>query len=170
MITQFACTLAWLNGALRLLFSMGKYRFLHHSMGFVHRTHRTPHRASFLAVGLVAATSLALAPLGFLKAFGHAGTLASFSFVAVYLALCIIGPMDLRKSGEMKPRHIVVGITGAALMLFVIFGSVYPVPVYPFNLLPYVFIAYMLVGGLWFAVLRAKSPQTLISIQHDLEG
>jgi hypothetical protein len=28
----------------------------------------------------------------------------------------------------------------------------------------------MLVGGLWFAVLRAKSPQTLISIQHDLEG
>jgi len=28
----------------------------------------------------------------------------------------------------------------------------------------------MAVGGAWFAVLKAKSPQILASIQHDLEG
>jgi hypothetical protein len=55
-------------------------------------------------------------------------------------------------------------------MMFVIVGSVYPVPAYPYNVLPFLFFAYMLLGAIWFAVLKAKSPQTLASIQHDMEG
>jgi hypothetical protein len=55
-------------------------------------------------------------------------------------------------------------------MLFVIFGSVYPVPAYPYNILPFIFFAYMAVGAAWFSVLKAKSPQTLLYIQHDMEG
>jgi len=70
----------------------------------------------------------------------------------------------------MRARHVLLGTVGAALMLFVVFGSVYPVPEYPYNILPYVFFAYMVIGSLWFAVLKAKSPQTLASIQHDMEG
>jgi len=63
-----------------------------------------------------------------------------------------------------------VGILGAALMAFVIVGSVYPQPEYPFNMLPYVFLAFMLVGAIWFGVLKFKSPEILVAIQHDLEG
>jgi len=88
----------------------------------------------------------------------------------VYLAICIVAPMDLRRSREMKLRHVLVGAIGTALMLFVIFGSLYPVPAYPYNTLPFLFFAYLVVGAIWFAVLRAKSPQTLASIQHDMEG
>jgi hypothetical protein len=33
-----------------------------------------------------------------------------------------------------------------------------------------VFFVYMTVGAVWFAVLKAKSPETLASIQHDMEG
>jgi hypothetical protein len=44
------------------------------------------------------------------------------------------------------------------------------VPAYPFNILPYLFLGYMLVGAVWFGVLKAKSPQVLASIQHDMEG
>jgi hypothetical protein len=55
-------------------------------------------------------------------------------------------------------------------MLFVVLGSVYPVPQYPYNILPYLFFAYMLIGGVWFTVLKVRSPQTLTSIQHDMEG
>jgi amino acid transporter len=170
MSSVFACCLASVNAASRLLFSMGKYRFLHRSMGLVHDAHRTPHRAILLCGGLLAAICLAMLPAGILDAFGYAGTFASFGFVVVYLALCIVAPIDLRRSKEMKPRHIITGVTGAALMMFVIFGSLFPVPVYPYNILPYAFLAYMVLGGIWFAVLRAKSPQTLASIQHDLEG
>jgi amino acid transporter len=111
-----------------------------------------------------------LAPLGFLNAFGYAGTLASFGFVVVYLALCLAAPIDLRKSGELRARQVLLGILGALLMSFVIFGSVYPEPEYPFNLLPYVFLAYLLVGAAWFGMLKFRSPQTLVSIQHDMES
>jgi amino acid transporter len=158
------------NAASRLMFSMGKYEFLHASLGRVHDTHRTPHRAVLVCGALVVAAALAMSPLGFLEAFGYAGTLASFGFVVVYLALCIVAPLDLRKTGEMTARHVLVGILGAALMAFVIVGSVYPQPEYPFDILPYVFLGYMLVGGLWFGVLKFKSPAILVAIQHDLEG
>ena len=170
MISVFACCLASVNAASRLLFSMGKYQFLHRSMGLVHEVHRTPHRAILLCGALLGVICLGMAPAGFLAAFGYAGTFASFGFVVVYLMLCIVAPLDLRKTGEMRPGHVLIGALGTALMCFVVVGSVYPVPEYPFNILPYVFFAYMIVGALWFAMLKARSPQTLASIQHDMEG
>jgi amino acid transporter len=170
MISVFACCLASINAAARLLFSMGRYQFLHSSMGLVHDTHRTPHRAIVLCSCVLALICLGLLPAGLLNAFGYAGTFASFGFVVVYFALCIVAPMDLKKSAEMKMRHVLLGMIGAALMLFVVFGSVYPIPEYPYNILPYLFFAYMAIGATWFAVLKAKSPATLASIQHDMEG
>ena len=170
LISVFACALASINAASRLLFSMGKYQFLHRSMGLVHDTHRTPHRAVVACAIAVAIICVSMAQAGFLDAFGYAGTFASFGFVVVYLALCIVAPIDLRKSREMKLRHVTLAVAGTALMLFVIFGSVYPVPPYPYNILPYVFFAYMALGALWFGVLKFKSPATLASIQHDMEG
>ena len=169
-ISVFACCLASINAAARLLFSMGRYQFLHRSMGLVHATHRTPHRAILLCGAVLAMICIGLLPAGFLDAFGYAGTFASFGFVVVYFALCIVAPMDLRRSREMKPLHVIVGAAGAALMLFVVIGSVYPVPPHPYDMLPYVFFAYMAVGAAWFMVLRTKSPHILASIQHDMEG
>src|SRR5271165_5897534 len=158
IICVFACALACVNAASRLMFSMGKYQFLHGSLGLVHDTHQTPHRAIVLCGGLLALISLAMVPLGFLDAFGYAGTVASYGFVVVYLALCLVAPLDLKKSGEMLARHVVVGLLGAALMSFVIFGSVYPQPEYPYNILPIPFLGYMIVGAVWFASLKIRSP------------
>jgi amino acid transporter len=169
MISVFACCLASVTAAARLLFSMGRYQFLHRSMGLVHDTHRTPHRAILLCGGVLAVICVGILPAGLLDAFGYAGTFASFGFVVVYFALCVVAPMDLKKSREMKPRHVLLAMAGGALMLFVVVGSVYPVPEYPYNILPYLFFAYMAAGALWFAVLKVKSPQTLASIQHDME-
>jgi amino acid transporter len=170
MISVFACALASINAAARLLYSMGKYRFLHRSMGYVHDTYRTPHRAVLLCGCLLAAICLGMLPAGLLLAFGLAGTFASFGFVVVYLMLCIVAPLDLHRSGEMRAHHLGLGILGSALMVFVIVGSVYPAPEYPYDVLPYAFFGYLSVGAAWFARLKVKSPQTLASIQHDMEG
>jgi amino acid transporter len=169
-ISSFACGLACINAASRLMYSMGRYQFLHGSMGLVHKTHQTPHFAVFLSVGIVLVATLALIPAGFLNAFGWTGTIASFGFVIVYLGMCIAAPVEMRKTGEMKLINVVIGIAGVALMLFVIYGSIYPVPAYPFNILPYLFLGYMVVGAIWFGILKAKSPQILASIVHDMEG
>ena len=34
----------------------------------------------------------------------------------------------------------------------------------------FLFFGYMLLGAVWFAVLKRKSPQTLAAIEHDMEG
>jgi hypothetical protein len=59
---------------------------------------------------------------------------------------------------------------GTLLMTFVIFGSVYPVPAWPQNLLPYLFLAYLAAGAAWVFRLARRSPQLLSAISADMEG
>ena len=169
-ISSFACGLACINAGSRLMYSMGRYQFLHGSMGTVHKTHQTPHLAVLLSAGIVLVAFLALIPAGFLNAFGWTGTIASFGFVIVYLGMCIAAPVEMRKTKDMKAVNVAVGAVGVALMAFVIWGSLYPVPAYPFNILPYLFLGYMVVGAIWFFILKTRSPQILATIQHDMEG
>lgn len=170
MISGFACALASINAGSRLIFSMGRFRFFGSGLGKVHAEHRTPHRAVLVALLATLAVTLALTSLSPIDAFGDAGTVATFGFLAVYLLVCIVAPLDLKRHGELKPVNILVSAIGVALMLFVIWGSIYPVPDYPMNLLPYVFILYMMVGAAWFLYLKRVAPQEFANIEHDLEG
>ena len=169
MISGFACALASINAASRMIFSMGRYRFFHATLGQVHSRHSTPHVAVGISVFAMAAISLAMTPLGLLDAFGYSGTFATFGFLVIYLLISIVSPVDLYRAGLMKPRHAIVGAIGALLMAFVIFGSLYPVPPAPYNLLPYLFAGYMLVGLGWFGYLKLRAPEVLVTMEHDME-
>jgi amino acid transporter len=169
LISGFACALASINAASRMIFSMGRYRFLHGAVGSVHGTHRTPHVAVAISVAFMAVVTLAVTPLGLLDAFGYTGTFATFGFLVIYLLIAIVSPIDLHRAGLMRARHVAVGAIGALLMAFVIFGSLYPVPPAPYNLLPYLFIAYMAIGLVWFGLLKLRAPDALASMEHDME-
>ena len=55
-------------------------------------------------------------------------------------------------------------------MGFVIYSSVIPWPAAPDQYLPQIFAAYIILGLIWFMVLKSKSPQVLASIANDMEG
>jgi amino acid transporter len=148
---------------------MGRYRFFHGRVGDVHHTHRTPHVAVFISVAATVVITLAVTPLGLLDAFGLTGTFATFGFLIIYLLISIVAPIDLRRAGLMRARHAIVGAIGAAMMAFVILGSVYPVPAAPYNLLPYLFALYMLAGLAWFGFLKLRAPDVLLTMEHDME-
>ncbi len=169
MISGFACVLATVNAASRLLFSMGRYSFFSAALGAVHAHHRTPHVAVTLACGVVLVASLAMLPFGLLDGYGLAGTFATLGFLVVYLLVCLVAPVDLRRSGGLAPRQAAVAVIGVALVGFVMFGSVWPLPPFPYNLVPYLFGAYMLAGGVWFVRLARRRPGVLTAIEHDLE-
>jgi amino acid transporter len=170
MISAFACALACINAGSRMLYSMGRYQFLHGSMGLVHKTHKTPHFAVLASAAIVLVLILALLPQGFLNGFGLTGTIATYGFVVVYLGVCLVAPIDMYRGGVLKAQHVFFGLVGAALMGFVIYSSVVPFPAAPYNWLPPLFAIYMIIGLVWFAVLKAKSPQVLASIATDMEG
>lgn len=169
-ISSFACALASLNAFGRLLFSLGRYQFVHQSMGMVHGEHKTPHIALAVGAAINFAVCAAFASAGTeTDTFGWYGTLASFGFILVYLLCSICAPLYLKKLGEATGKDMAFGALGALLMAGALVGSVVPVPAWPLNLLPYIFLAYLAVGVIWFFVLRARAPQTLLGIEKDLE-
>jgi hypothetical protein len=54
-------------------------------------------------------------------------------------------------------------------MVLSLVGSLYPVPPSPYNLFPYFFLVYILLGVSWFFILKARVPQAILGIEHDLE-
>lgn len=169
LISGFACALASINAASRMIFSMGRYKFFHDKVGNVHAAHQTPHVAVGISMGITVLITLAVTPVGVLDAFGYTGTFATFGFLVIYLLIAVVSPIDLYRVGLMRARHVLVGIIGAAVMAFVIFGSLYPVPPYPYSILPYLFGAYMLIGAGWFGYLKLRNPNALFSMEHDME-
>ena len=170
MVSSFACALACINAGSRMLYSMGRFQFLHGSMGTVHRVHRTPHVAVLMSSLIALVITLATLPLGLLNAFGLTATLATYGFVIVYFAVCVTAPVELMRSGRLRPVHVICALAGTVMMGFVIFSIVYPYPPPPFDRLPPIFLAYMLAGAIWFTVVKARAPGVLRSIARDMEG
>ena len=168
-ISSFACALASLNAFSRMMFSLGRYNVLHASMGRVHATHHTPHVALVFGALVNFVLVCAFSGQAELDTFGWYGTIAAFGFIIVYLLCSVAAPAYLRKTGEMTGGDVFVGVLGAVLMALALFGSLYPVPDYPYNLLPYGFLAYMAVGAVWFMVLKARQPAVLLAMNSDLE-
>lgn len=169
LITVFAAALACINAVSRLMFSMGRYEFIHRSMGAVHDRHRTPHIAISAAALAILIVCLGMGGFAPLDAFGLTATFSTFGFLVVYLLICIVAPIDLYRAGVLRTHHAATGIVGILLMGFVIVGSLYPVPDYPYSLLPYLFAAYLLLGALWYGALLSRAPGVLAALQQDLE-
>ncbi len=169
-LSLFACVLASINAGSRLLFSMGRYQFVHRSMGLVHTKHQTPHMAVTISAVLAILGPVALLGQGAMNTYGITGTIATFGFIFVYFLISVSAPIYLarRKSGSMISMSL--GVAGAILMVAAFFGSVYPVPAYPFNLLPYIFLAYLLAGAAILVRLKMFSPSILDRVELDLEG
>jgi amino acid transporter len=169
VIGGFGCIVASLNAGARLLFSMGRYGFLPAALGRLHPRFGTPHVAGLTGAALALAAALAVLPLGTLLAFGLTGTFATLGFLLVYLGVCLVAPLDLRRAGALKPGQALLALAGAGVIIFVIIGSLWPVPTAPYDLLPWLFALYMALGAALFAWQGRRHPGALAAIEADLE-
>ncbi len=170
LVSCFACALASINSFSRILFSLGRYQMLHPTMGNIHRTHQTPHAAATIGVLINLVVCAMFSQSAYTDLLGWFGTIASFGFIIVYLACSIAAPVLLSKTGEATPLVYAMGAIGTILMALSLIGSLYPIPAAPYVYLPYGFAVYMLIGAVWFVLLKARRPELLLSIEHDLEG
>jgi len=169
-VSSFACALASINAFGRMMFSLGRYQFVHNSMGIVHKKQHTPIAALSVGVVINFVVCAIFANNPETNTYGWYGTLASFGFIVVYLLCSIAAPVLLKRTGELKASHLVFGVLGVVFMLFALYGSVYPIPAAPYDYLPYGFAAYMLIGFAWFSFIKIRSPQILLGIERDMES
>jgi amino acid transporter len=169
IISTFACALASINAFSRMLFSMGRYQFVHRAMGRVHARHQSPHIAvsAGCVLSLIVVLSFSHKPI--LDIFGCAATFGTFGFLTVYLLTCIVAPVELFREGTLSAAGLLTASTGVALISFVLIGSVVPAPPYPYQLLPYIFVGYLALGCIWYGIVSVNYPLALQGIQQDLE-
>lgn len=172
MVSFFSLALSCMNSGARILYPMGKFGVLHRSVGSAHRINETPHVAVTVMAGLILLTSLTLTGvfrLAILDAFNDAGTFGAFGFLGAYFLISFAAPAYLRKRGELTFAATGVAVASAVLLLVPAVGSVYPVPAWPVNIFPYIFLAYLLAGLGWFWILQ-RNPLFVDHIKQRIHS
>jgi amino acid transporter len=87
------------------------------------------------------------------------GSLATYGFIVAYALICLALPRYLRDRGAYRRGMQIVSWLAGLAMLLALVGNFYPMPAGPYGKLPYIYLAYLTAGLLWFAI-RGRSKDT----------
>lgn len=167
----FSCALASLNAGARIAYALARHSFFPTRLGEAHQQNETPHVAVSICVVVtfVIVASMGLFGIKDVEIYSYLGTISSYGVLCAYLLVSIAAPVYLAQQGRLQQRHLVISLLAGFFMLIPIAGSFYPVPDFPFNIFPYLFLLYLAVGGGWFMALRNRSPQIAENLKRDTE-
>lgn len=170
MVSFFALSLSCLNSGARIIYPMARHSVLPARLGTVHRSNATP-AAALTAYVLVmfAVPALWSTQTDVQTVFNDAGTLAAFGFLLAYFMVSLAAPVHLRKLGELTVTNVAVAALAFVFLLVPTVGSFYPLPAYPLDLFPYIFLTYMALGGAWLFIAARRRRGILEEIETDLE-
>ncbi|HVB73270.1 MAG TPA: APC family permease [Ktedonobacteraceae bacterium] len=160
----FANLISGINATVRVIFAMGRE-------GIVPRgwSKTTPQGNPSTALSLYMIFALALALIGGalwtpLGAYGFFGTFLGLGIVIIYilinLALIVFYRRDYPAEFSLV-RHGILPVLASVLMLLPIYGLLWPIPAYPNNLVPYLMIAWIIIGGIYLFMVEKRRPELL---------
>jgi amino acid transporter len=172
VVSMWACTLASVNAASRVIFTMGRHGVFHEKLGSAHNKNETPHHAVTLCAVLTFAFAAIFGwlGLGVLDIFNDFSTIATFGFLIVYIMVSVAAPVYLKSLGALKISNIIISVVSILLMLMPLVAAVYPVPAPPADKFPIYFGIYLLVGIAWFVWLRFRANHVMDTMRSDLES
>ena len=159
MISMFACTLACITAAARVVLQMSHRGLVHGILRRTHARNETPHIAVLITSVGVLLPALVLATRGVSSAdiYGWMGSLATYGFITVYGLVCIALPLRLKRLGSLTQPTLWVAIAGALAMLLAFVGNLYPMPQAPYSWLPYVYLGYLLAALVANKLMRSNA-------------
>ena len=161
LVSLFAGTLACITAAARVLLLMSHKGLVHGTLRNTNVKHETPTRA-IVMTGIAAVAPVAvLAVRGAsgLDVYGWLGSLATYGFIVTYALVSAGLPRYLRGHGALHAGARVLSVLACAAMLLALTGNLYPVPEGPYGKLPYIFLAYLAAGMLWFLASRKSKRE-----------
>ncbi len=156
IVSMFACTLACITASARVLLLMAHHGLAHKRLARTHKRNATPGSAVLLIGMLTLIPTAALAARGVSGSdiYGWMGSLATYGFIIVYGQITLALPFYLRLKNHLTTPLLLLSIAGTAAMVLALIGTLYPVPAAPYNWLPYLYLAYLGFGLVWFAASR----------------
>jgi amino acid transporter len=160
----FANIISGSNAAVRVLFSMGREGI------FARRLGRTTSAGTpLIALTAYAIFSLVLCIVGGIwwgpfGAYGFYGTILGLGMLIIYILLNLALIRYYRREHPSEfniVRHGVLPLVASAIMLLPIGGLLYPVPAYPNNWVPYVMIAWIVIGAIYLGIIVQRRPEVL---------
>jgi hypothetical protein len=94
-----------------------------------------------------------------LDVYGRLGSLATYGFVAAHGLVCAALPSYLRGHGAFHAAARIITPLACLAKVLAMVGNVYPVPEGPYGKLPFICLAYLTSGLLWY-VLFVRSRTT----------
>lgn len=161
LVSLFACTLACITAAARVLLLMAHNGLTHDTLRTTHSRNKTPSRAVIITgiAALLPTAVLGARGTSGLDVYGWLGSLATYGFIVSYALVCFALPRYLRDRGVYRPGSQIIPWLAGAAMLLALIGNLYPMPEGPYGKMPYVYLAYLTAGLLWFAV-RRRTKET----------
>jgi amino acid transporter len=152
LVSLFACTLACITAAARVLLLMSHHGLAHGSLRKTHARNETPGHAILVtaAAAVIPVTILAWRGASGLDVYGWMGALATYGFIVAYALVSAVLPRYLRAHGAYRRGAEIIPWLAGLAMLLALVGNLYPVPEGPYGKLPYIYLAYLVAGMLWF--------------------
>jgi amino acid transporter len=177
LVSLFAGTLACFTAAARVLLLMAHNGLAHDRLRATHAQNRTPSLAVILTgiAALLPVAVLAARGASGLDVYGWMGSLATYGFIVAYALVCAALPRYLRQHhlgtsgathlgehGATRAAASVIPWLAALVMVLALVGNLYPVPEGPYGKLPYIFLAYLIAGWVWFVLRRRNRSPALV--------
>ncbi len=178
LLSFFVCVLGSINPAARVFFTMARHGVLHSSLGEAHQSNKTPHIAVAMCslITFVIPASMTLLGLPLFQSMGYLGTMCTYGFLLVYILISIAAPFYLFRLGKLRVFDVVFSVLAVAFMMLPVVGMVgipgndlFPVPEYPYNVLPFLFLMYLVIGWGCFLMQRLRSPDLIETMEDALE-
>lgn len=159
----FAVVVAPLNVVGRIVYVMGKEGIVPERFGRTHETHLTPHRVLLIAGPAAILLDVILLLIGThpMDITVWVDTYGTYGYMVAYSLVAIAGVIYTKRKG-MKNRMIwICAVIAVAAMAYVFFANVWPVPAFPINIIPYLFLATLLLAFVRFWWIKVNRPEVL---------
>ncbi|RGE21071.1 APC family permease [Leucobacter sp. wl10] len=172
----FAVVVAPLNVVGRIIYVMGKEGIVPERFGRTHEAHLTPHRVLLIAgpAAIVLDIVLLLAGTQPMEIVVWVDTYGTYGYMVAYALVAIAGIIYTRRIGVPNTLVRICAVVAVAAMAYVFLANVWPVPAFPLNAIPYIFVGTMLLAFARFWWISAKRPEVLRNIGNThaemLEG
>jgi amino acid transporter len=157
--------LASTNSASRVMYTMGQAGTLPARFGRINPVHQTPTFSiavmQMICVAAVLLVGLLLKPE---YIFGLLETIATLAVIVIYCTANLALTAYIRREhpADLSVWHHLVSPWFATLALVpVLFITIYPVPAWPYNITPYVFLVLLVAGFVYMQRLEATRPGAL---------